>query len=218
MPNGVATTAVFDEHGGAELVDPAHHPAAGRSPGVTAAGGAVGGRVGDPVSQHHVEHETEAVGEREREPERLADEPDVGQRRDPADRQRQRQQVAAGPGASRGQDDGAEKLDRADRGQRQPVHRQVEQRVHRRQHDAEPEQHPPLGRAEPGDHPPRAPPHRKDHGRARDPQPGDPEHADVDEQQHRQRRAEIVKDRAHQEERGGRQPRHRPAGALSRGR
>jgi hypothetical protein len=47
-----------DQHGRAELVDPAH-----------GAGAGIG--VGDPVPEDHVEHEQRAVAEGEGEPERL---------------------------------------------------------------------------------------------------------------------------------------------------
>jgi hypothetical protein len=94
--------------------------------------------------------------------------------------------VAAGPRAGRGQDHGAEELDRADRRQRQPVHREVERRVHHREHQAQRQQVPALAGAEPADEPPGPAPEREHDRRAGDPQPGHPEHVDPGEQQHRQ--------------------------------
>lgn len=43
---------------------------------------------------------------------------------------------------------------------------------------------------------------------------GHPQHVDVGEQQHRQRRPEVVKDRAGEEERGRRKPSHPLPGSL----
>ena len=180
------------QHGGAQLVD---------------AGERTGPAAGDAVTEDHVEHEAGAVGEREREAERLAGQVDVGEHGDAADGERKRDQVARGAGAGRGEHDRAEELDRADRGERQPVDGQVEQRVHGGEHGAEREQHPPPVRRGVAKHPPRSAPEREHHGRGGDPQPGHAEHLDVREQQHRQRRAEVVEDRAGEEERARRQQR-----------
>jgi hypothetical protein len=82
------------------------------------------------VAQHHVQHEQHAVAEREHEPERLAPEPELRDRGDPGGREQQRERVAPGPDPERGEQHRAEELDCSHGGQRQPVHRQVEQAVH----------------------------------------------------------------------------------------
>jgi len=72
-----------------------------------------------------------AVGEGEDETQRLGDEANVGEGEDPTHGQGQGAQVATGAGTGRGENHRAEELDRPDGGQRQSVHSQVEQRVHR---------------------------------------------------------------------------------------
>src|ERR1039458_2044419 len=63
----------------------------------------------------------------------------------PADGQAQGQHVPARPRAGRGQDDGAQELNRPDRRQRQAIDGQGEQGVHRGQHHAQREEHEALG-------------------------------------------------------------------------
>ena len=169
-PNGVATTAATSMAAPSwsmPLIAP-------RVPSLLLPSG-VG--VGDPVAEDHVEHEAGTVGEGEHEPERFADDPEVGQRGDTADRDDQGEEVAAGAGPGGGQDDDAEELDGADRRQRQPVDGEVEQRVHRRQHGPQADQHQRWRGLERRDQPPRPAPEGEDHRRAGDPQPGDAQHA-----------------------------------------
>ena len=170
-----------------------------RGPAVRVAGG-------DPVAEDDVEHEPHAVREREHEAQRLAGDPDVGERHDARDRQHEGQQVAPGPRAGRRQHHDAEELDGADGRQRQPVDREVEERVHGGQDGAEPEQQPAPGRRQPPDEAPGPPPDGQHDGGARDPQPRDAEHVNVCEEQHGERRPEVVEDRADDEERHRRQP------------
>src|SRR6266496_3282999 len=91
--------ASSSQHGRAQLVDPAHRGAAG-------ARGAVRPRAVAPVSdlvpEDHVQHEERAVAEREREPERLPGQPDVGDRGDAGHGEREGRRVARGPRPQRG--------------------------------------------------------------------------------------------------------------------
>ena len=66
-----------DEHSGAEAID------------------SLAARLREAVTQHDVEREERAVDESEQEPQRLADEADVGQQCHPHHREAQREQVAA---------------------------------------------------------------------------------------------------------------------------
>src|SRR5262249_56834938 len=107
-----------DQHGGAEPVDAAQRPGLARR--------AVAG-VGDPVPEDDVGDEQGAVAEREGEPQRLAGEPDLGDRGYAGGGQDQGGNVALGPCPEGGEQDSAEELDRSHGGQRQPIHGQVEQ-------------------------------------------------------------------------------------------
>ncbi|MGZ4434205.1 MAG: hypothetical protein ACXVW7_11340 [Trebonia sp.] len=120
---------------------------------------------------------------------------DSGQHRHAADAQGQRRGVAAGPGAERGQDDGAEEFDRPDGGQRQPCDREVEQRVHPGKDAAEREQRDQLAPVEPPCQPPRPPPYREHRRCGGDPQPQHARRRDAREQQHGERGAEVMEDR-----------------------
>jgi hypothetical protein len=193
-----------DDHGPREPVDVCR-PAFLR--GAPAAG------VRHPMAEQDVEHEQRAVGEGEDEAERLTGDADRGDGDDARRGEEQGSGVATGPRAGRGQDHGAEELDRAYRRQRQPVHREVEHRVHHREYQAHRHQVPAFASAETADEPPGPPPERKYDRRAGDPEPGHPEHVDPSEQEHRQRRPQIVENGADQEERLWRQP-VEPSGSL----
>ena len=93
----------------------------------------------------------------------------------------------------RGEHDHRQELDRRDRGQRQPVDRRVEAAVHDRQHEA-PGDHVAIAQQVPG-----PPPGGEDQRGRGDPQPRHPEHVDAREQQHGERRAEVVEDGADDE-------------------
>ena len=116
------------------------------------------------------------------------------------------------PGSRRGQDDGAEELDGADGRQWQPVDGQVEQRIHGGQDGAQRQQDPALGNREDAEQPPGAAPEREDGSGGSDAQPGDAEHADVREQQDRERGTQVMEDGAGEEQdAGGRPVTARPA-------
>jgi hypothetical protein len=183
-----------DRHGRPQAVDPA-------GPRMVR-----GGRVGDPVAEHDVQHEQHAVGEGEGEPERLPGQPDRRDGGHAPRRQREGGGVTRGPCPGGGQDHGATELDRAHRRQRQPVHREVERRVHQGQHQAQGQQRTPAAPAEFPVRLPRTPPQREHRGRGRHPQPGHPEHVEPGEQQHRQRRPQVVEYGADHEERLRRYP------------
>ena len=188
-----------DEHRGRQQIDPAHR----RGPCMADTGGPGCGDpgCGDPVPQDHVAHEQDAVAEGIEESQRLACQADVGDRGHADRGEGQGEDVAPAAGRGRGQQHRAEEFDRTHRGQRKPGQRQVEQRVHRGEHHPELDEHGPLRPVKPGNEPPGAAPEGEDHGGTRDAQPGHPEHRDAEEQQHGQRRPEIVEDRTDQEER-----------------
>jgi hypothetical protein len=158
--------------------------------------GAAGGHVGQPVADHDVEHEAEAVRGGQQQPDRSAGDPDLGEQPDAADRQDERRGVAPGAGAVRRQRDDAEELDPGHGRQREPVEGQVEGRVHGREDQPERDDQPPLTR--PGRTPdrPRWTDQRQHEGRGGHPEPGDSERRQVHEQQHRERRPEVVERRS----------------------
>ncbi len=172
-----------DDHGRGEPVDPAHPT------------------LGHPVRQHDVRREEPGVEEREQDADRLALEPHVGEQVDAADRGGQREAVPPRPRPERRERDHRQELDRGDRAQREPVDREVEARVHRREdqshrdHGAVPEQ------------PPRTPPDGEDDRGARDPEPRDTEWLDPGEEQDGERGPEVVEDGADDEEALGRRGR-----------
>jgi len=167
---------------------------------------AIASGVSHAVAKHDVEHEARAIREGEQEAERLTGELNSGQHGDAADREPERDGVAAGANTRGGQHDGSQELDRADARQRQPGDCQVEQRVHGGQYHAHREEEEPLARAGLLQDPPGTAPQSEDDRRRSDAQPSDTQRRDVDEQQRRQCWAEVMKYRARQEERGGRQP------------
>ncbi len=178
-----------DEHRGTQLVDRGH----GGFPGRPAAG--------YPVAQDHVPHEQDTVAERAGEAERLAGQADIGDRGHPRGGEGEGQDVAPAAGGRRREQHGAEELDGAHGGQGQPGQRQVEQRVHGGEHHAELDENALSGAVEPGHEPPRAAPEGEHHGGGDDAQPRHPQDRDAEEQQHRERRPQVVKHRADQEER-----------------
>ena len=130
-------------------------------------------------------------------------------RKTPSDRDRRGGDVAPDTGADQGQDDRADELDRRHRRERQVVDREVEARVHRREHRAEADDQRAAPAIEREQLPPRPAPDREDQRGRGDPQPGDAEHVDPGEQQHGERRPQVVEDRAAREV----QPRRQLAGA-----
>ena len=170
----------------------------------------------DPVPEDDVRREEPGVGHCETDAERIVDQPHLGQQVDTADGEQQRGTVAHGPGAGGGQRHDRQELDGRDGRQRQPVDRQVEAAVHRGEHRP-PGEHQPAGRpVQPCPAAPRPPPGTEHHRRGRDPQPGDAEHVDAHEEQHREGRPEVVEDRAADEPGLRRHPvghGHQPAAA-----
>src|SRR5262249_50892140 len=96
-------------------------------------------------------------------------------------------------------------LDRPDRRQGQAVDGEIKDRVHGGEDDAEGDRQAKLPAAEPRP-PPGPTPEREDHRRAGDTQPGNAERRNLREEQHGERGAEIVKDRADEKEEVRRQP------------
>jgi hypothetical protein len=115
------------------------------------------------------------------------------------DGESERHCVASRAHADRRQDDDGQKLDRGDRAERQPGDRLVEAAVHRREDRAPADQQPPSRAVQPAERAPRLAPQREHHRRRRDPQPCHAEHRHPREQQHGERRAEVVKDGARHE-------------------
>ena len=132
--------------------------------------------------------------------ETVADAGEADQRIDAGDRDRERHEIARASHADQRDRDRRDELDRGDGRERQPLDREIEDRIHRREDGAErddDQQRPPIGAQE---EPPRPPPEREDDRRRRDPEPRDAERLDQREEQHREGRAEIVEDRADEEE------------------
>ena len=171
-----------DQHRGREPVDAAERVA-----------------LGDAVGEHDVQREQPGVGEREREAERLRGELHVGEQVDARHRERQGGEVARRACAERRERDDRQELDRGDRAEREPVDRRVEADVHQRQDRAPGEQQPAPVAILRGVRAPRPAPQREDQRRGRDPQPRHAEHVDAREEQHGERGAEVVEDRADEE-------------------
>jgi Lrp/AsnC family leucine-responsive transcriptional regulator len=151
------------------------------------------------VPEHDVEREQRRVDRGQPDAPRFGDQAHVGEQVHAADGQHERGAVAQRARRDGGEHDHRQELDGGDGAQRQPVDRQVEAAVHHRE-DGSPgdDQHlrPPV------DARPDAPgpaPDREDERRRGDPQPGDAQRIDPDEQQHGERRPEVVEHRAHDE-------------------
>jgi hypothetical protein len=155
------------------------------------------------MAQDDVEDEAEAVDRRPHQSCGAAVEGDLGERRDPGARQRQRGRVAARPGAERRERDQSEELDAGHGRQRGPIERQVERRVHQGEHGTESEHEHLLARRCRAQDAPRATPDREHDCRGGQPEPRDAEGADVHEQQDGERRAEVVERRAQEHGREG---------------
>ena len=151
-------------------------------------------------AEDDVDREQHGVGGGEDHAERLAGEHDVREQIDACRRPSRARQVARGAGAERRQHDHGQELDRGDGAQRQAVDRAVEQAVHQGEHRAPGDQHAPAVAVERREAAPRPPPDGEDERRRGDPQPGDAEHVDAGEEQHRERGTEVVEHRADGEE------------------
>jgi hypothetical protein len=150
----------------------------------------------EPVGEDDVRREERGVRERERYSDRLPDEPHLREQVDADRRCSNRGEVAGNPGAEQGEPDGSEELDRRHHRQRQAVDRHVEACVHRREHRPQPADEQPAAAIESGEPPPGPPPDREHRRRGSDPQPRDSERLDPREQEHRERRPEVVEDGA----------------------
>ena len=181
MPNGVAATA------------PMATARLSRSRGGAAA---LRRHVGEPVADEHVEHEADAVRGCEEQPDRRAGDADLDEQRDAGDGEGERERVAAGAGAVRREGDDAEELDAGDGRQRQPVEGEVEGGVHGREDAAERDDEQALlaaGRAPDG---PRWA-QQREHQRGRGhPKPCHTHRVQVGEEEHRERRPEVVEGRS----------------------
>jgi hypothetical protein len=187
-----------DQHGGGQPVDAAGRPV-----------------LGDAVAEDDVAGEQRGVGEGDQHAERLGHQPHVGQQPHARHRQREGEPVAHRAGAERGQDDHGQELDGRHRAQRQAVDGQVEAAVHDRQHGPPAEQRAALPAPRRRERAPGTAPQREHRRGRHDAQEGDAEHLHAREQQHRERRSEVVEDGAHQEVqvgRGGREPVPGPGG------
>jgi hypothetical protein len=124
---------------------------------------------------------------------------DVGEQQHAGDGEREGEEVAPGARADRRDGDRAGELDRDGGAERQPVDREVEREVHARERRAErpDEQEPPAGPAGA----PRPPPGDEGDRGARRPQPGEPGRGHRREEQDRDRRPDVLRDRAEDEER-----------------
>ena len=155
----------------------------------------------DAVAQDDVRHEQRAVDESEDEADGLIDDTDVREHVCAANGQSKGKHVPSSPRAERGERDRPGELDRADGAQREAGDRQVKARVHRRQHDPKRYKCPELGGRQAPHEPPGSSPQTEDKGRAGDAQPGNAQHINLLEEEDCKGRAEVVKNRADQEER-----------------
>ena len=116
------------------------------------------------------------------------------------------------PSAAR---DRPDELDRHGGAERQPVDREIEGEVHQRQRDAE-RRDQPKPRRGPA-RLPRPPPGDEHGGRRHDAQPGDARGGDRGEEQHGERGADVLRDRAEDEQRLRREPVGDAAAGAGRG-
>ena len=160
---------------------------------------AIGCAGGHPVREADVEGEQHGVRGGERDAERVVHEVHVGDEVDAGDGEQEGREVGAGADCTGGQRDHRQELDRGDGAQRQPVDREVEAGVHRREHRPPGHQQSAGVALEPRPGLPGPAPQREHHRRRGDPEPGDAQDVDPGEQQHRERGAEVVEHRADHE-------------------
>ena len=163
------------------------------------------------VREDDVEGEQPGVDERQGEADRLGSEADVDEHVHAGNREREREPVSKRADAERRKDDHRQELDRCDRPQREPVDCEVEARVHHREDEPERDEEPERRPVEPWKRPPWPSPDGEHDRRAHDAEPGDAEWLDPHEQEHGERRAEVVEHRASDEEgrrRSPGEPRH----------
>jgi hypothetical protein len=98
------------------------------------------------VPEHDVRHEQRAIREGERVAEGGAFESHVGEDGHAGDGDDECHDVARRAQAQGGQQDGAEELDRTDRAERQLPDREIEDRIHRGEDDAQRDEQGPFAR------------------------------------------------------------------------
>ena len=152
------------------------------------------------MREHDVGGEERGVGKCKRDAELLAAEANVGQQVDTESRREDRGEVARRAGGDQRQRDRTDELDRGHRRERQAVDRDVEAGVHERKDRAERDDQQLPVAVEGRESPPGPAPEGEDERRRGDSQPRDAEHVDPCEEQDRERRAEVVEDRAPDEE------------------
>ena len=115
------------------------------------------------------------------------------------DRKPERQEIARAAQADERHRDGGGEFDRGDRGERQPVDRQIEAHIHGGQNDAQQQDQAARRGRRFGEGPPGLRQTAKMSGGRGDPQPGDAQGRQLGEKQHGERGSEIVEDGADQE-------------------
>ncbi len=158
------------------------------------------------MSEDDVRGEQRGVRKRERDADGLGLELDVGQEIHTGDGQPQGESVPNGSRPDRGKQDHGEELDGRDRAQRECVDGDVEARVHHGEDDAERDDEVLRRAVHPGERAPRPAPEREHRRSADDSKPGDAEGLHAREEEHRERRSEVVEDGAADEVRLGRRP------------
>ncbi len=144
------------------------------------------------VCEHDVRGEEDGVRECEGDADGLGLELDVGQQVDAEHGQPERRAVPSRSGAYGGKRDDGKELDRRHRSQRQRVDGDVEARVHDGEDDSQRDDEPPRRAIHPGEGAPRPSPESEHRCRARDAQPCHAERFDSCEEEHRERRPEVV--------------------------
>jgi hypothetical protein len=136
------------------------------------------------------------IREREQVAERLPGDPHLGYEVDPGYACRKGKRVPPIAHAERGQGDHRQELDRRDRAERQPVNREVEDRVHDAEHDSHRGDVQPRAACRGPSNSPRPPPDGVNRCGGRDAQPGNANGRNKREQEHRERGPEIVENGA----------------------
>ena len=189
------------EHGPGQAVD-----AAGRAP------------LRDPVGEDDVDGEERRVHEGEDDSNHVALDAHVDEQVDARRGGDQGEGVAGRARPGRCERDNRQELDRRHRGEREPVDRHVEARVHDGQHGTQGKQQAAAAAVERGEAAPRPAPERVDRRRARDAKPRRAQRLDAGEEEDGERRAEVVEDGAADEERGGRGRSREAAGTAGEAR
>jgi len=148
------------------------------------------------VGEHDVGGEERGVREREADPGRAAGDLDMRQQVHAGGRRGDGDPVVAGARAGDGERDRPQELDGGDRRERQAIDGEVEADVHAGEDGAEARDQQAGSRVDLAQAPPGPPPRREDEGGRGDAHPGDAEHVDAGEQEHREGWAQVVEDGA----------------------